>query len=93
MSPSALLSLLQFSDGLFPVGGYAYSFGLESYVQAGVVKDPDGVDAFLRHYLEGTAGPCDASAMICALALGEANDVARCVALDQTLDDVRLVEA
>ena len=34
MDCEAFLSLLQFSDGLFPVGSYAHSFGLESYTAA-----------------------------------------------------------
>ena len=28
---SELLTLLQFGDGLFPAGGFAHSFGLETY--------------------------------------------------------------
>ena len=35
----ALLTLLQFADGLFPAGGFAHSFGLETYVQDGRVRD------------------------------------------------------
>jgi urease accessory protein len=32
-----LVPILQFADGLFPAGGFAHSFGLEAYVQAGLV--------------------------------------------------------
>ena len=33
-----LLALMQFADGLFPAGGFAHSFGLETYVQDGRVR-------------------------------------------------------
>lgn len=36
----AELLLLQINDALFPVGGYAHSYGLETYIQKGLVRDP-----------------------------------------------------
>jgi urease accessory protein len=39
MSDSNLLSLLQLTDSMLPVGAYAHSSGLETYVQKGLVKD------------------------------------------------------
>ena len=56
MKPDALLSLLHFSDGLLPVGAYAHSFGLESYVADGTIHDAKGLEQFLRSYLEGSVG-------------------------------------
>src|SRR3989442_14131696 len=38
----AFLALLQLTDGLFPAGGFAHSFGLETYVQEGRVDDAAG---------------------------------------------------
>ena len=46
MTKDALLSLFQFSDGLFPTGAYAHSFGLEYYVQSGAVRNAEGVGDF-----------------------------------------------
>jgi urease accessory protein len=91
MSTDPLLSLLQFADGLFPTGGHAHSFGLEYYVQAGVIRDLAGVEEFVRAHLEGTAGPCDAVAVVSALALGELGDLDGCLALDETLDAMKPV--
>ena len=45
-----------------PTGGYAHSFGLERYCQAGLVRDRHGLERFLLTQLEGATGPCDATA-------------------------------
>lgn len=91
MRTDVLPGLLQFADGLFPAGGYAHSFGLEYYVQSGAVRDPAGVEAFVRAHLEGSAGPCDAVAVVAALTLAAAGDLPGCHALDETLDALKPV--
>lgn len=83
------LSLLQFTDGLFPAGAYAHSFGLEASVQSGEVRDAAGVEAFLRAYLQGCAGPTDAVAVVCARRAAASEDLASCLALDETLDAMK----
>ena len=87
----SFLSLLQFADGLFPAGAYAHSFGLEYYVQCGEVRDAAGVEEFLRAYLEGSAAPTDAVALLCAARAGKTGDLAACFALDETLDAIKTV--
>lgn len=84
-----LLSLLQFTDGLFPAGAYAHSFGLESCVQSGEVHDSAGVEDFLRAYLEGCAGPTDAVALVCARRAAATENLAACLALDEMLDAMK----
>src|ERR1700679_3415020 len=66
MPAESFLRLLQFSDGLFPAGGYAHSFGLETLVQSGRVQNANDVSAFLAAYLEGSAAPTDAVAVLSA---------------------------
>ena len=83
------LSLLQFTDGLFPAGAYAHSFGLEYCVQSGEVRDAAGVEAFLRAHLEGCAGPTDAIALVCARRSAANGDLPSCLALDETLDAMK----
>jgi urease accessory protein len=83
------LSLLQFTDGLFPAGAYAHSFGLESCVQSGEVRDATGVEAFLRAYLEGCAGPTDAVALLCARRAATNENLPSCLALDEMLDAMK----
>ena len=62
MNDPRLLSLLHFADSAFPTGGYAHSFGLETYCQQGRVKGREDLERFLMAQLEGAAGPCDATA-------------------------------
>src|SRR2546423_15111406 len=63
MTLHTLLALLQLGDGLFPAGGFAHSFGLETYAQEGRVRDRVGLEAFVGAHLEGAAGPGDAGAV------------------------------
>ncbi len=89
MQLQSFLRLLQFSDGLFPAGGYAHSFGLESYVQAGIVRNLADVEAFIRAHLEGAVGPCDAVAVVTALAMGKQKNLDGCLELDETIDAMK----
>ena len=85
----SFLSLLQFTDGLFPAGAYAHSFGLEYLIQSGEVSDAVGVEDFLHTFLESSVAPTDAVAMLCAWRAAIADDLATCLALDQRLDAMK----
>jgi urease accessory protein len=85
----SFLSLLQFTDGLFPAGAYAHSFGLEYLVQSGDVSTAAGVEDFLRAYLESSVAPTDAVALLCAWRAAKDGDLAACLALDETLDAMK----
>lgn len=82
MNTEAFLHLLQFTDGLFPTGAYAHSFGLETCVQSGEVRDAAGVENFLRVFLEGSAAPTDAVVTLCARSAAIDGDLAACIRLD-----------
>lgn len=43
--------LLQISDPLFPIGGFTQSYGLETYVQKGIVHDAETSGKYLESYL------------------------------------------
>lgn len=86
-----LLTLLQFTDGLFPAGGFAHSFGLETYTQSGVVNDAAGLQAFLEAHLEGSLGPADAVAVAVANRAAACGDLAACLALDARVDAMKWV--
>jgi urease accessory protein len=92
MNAEALLSLLQFSDGLFPSGSYAHSFGLEAYAADGLIRDAKGVERFLLAYLQGSVAPTDVIAAIASrkAALFEAGAaVEQCLAIDRSLDAMK----
>jgi urease accessory protein len=89
MTPEpALTALLQFGDGLFPAGGFAHSFGLETYAQQGHLHDASDLDALIGAHLDGAAGPADAVAVALA---ARAIDVAALVELDDRLDAMKCV--
>lgn len=57
--------ILQISDSMFPVGGLAHSFGLETLAAEGRVG-PENFEAYLGAMLAGQAGPCDLVFMLAA---------------------------
>ena len=50
----ALFLLLELNDALFPIGAYAHSYGLETYVQQGCVHDAATAGKWLRAYFSGS---------------------------------------
>lgn len=49
---TAKFFLLQVNDALFPIGGYSHSYGLETYIQKGVVHDEDSAQEFIHKRLK-----------------------------------------
>ena len=49
---TAKFFLLQVNDALFPIGGYSHSYGLETYIQKGLVHDEDSAEEFIHKRLE-----------------------------------------
>ena len=40
--------ILQINDSLFPIGSYSHSYGLETYIQKGIVHDEKTAERYLR---------------------------------------------
>jgi len=91
MTDPRLLSLLHFGDSAFPTGGYAHSFGLETYCQAGLVRGREDLERFLLAQLEGSSGPCDATAAVGTLRAAASQDLAPCHVIDDTLEAMKPV--
>lgn len=93
MNGEAFLSLLQFSDGLFPAGSYAHSFGLETYAAEGTIRDSESVERFLLSYLQGSVAPTDAIAVLAsrkaASLSNRAASMEACEVIDQRLDAMK----
>lgn len=91
MDPEIFLSLLQFTDGLFPMGSYAHSLGLETYVAEGTIRDAKGVEQFLRSFLQGSVAPSDAVAALSARRAGLSGRSAKqqCIIIDHRLEALK----
>ncbi len=89
MTIESFLSLLQFSDGLFPTGAYAHSMGLEWYVQAGTLKNAQEARELVAGYLETTVKPTDAVMMLGARQSAESNNLKALLELDLRLDAMK----
>jgi len=73
-SAAFLSRMLQFGDSMFPIGAFAFSSGLESAIQKGVVTNTATLRAFTRTALEQAArGDC--IALIAAHRAATAGDV------------------
>ena len=46
-----LLTLLQINDSMFPIGSFTHSYGLESYVSQGIVKDTPSATRYAKNML------------------------------------------
>jgi urease accessory protein len=73
--------LLQFGDSMFPIGGFAFSGGLESAVQKGVVTDAATLEAFARTAVEQAASG-DGIALVWAHRAAATGDVDELVRID-----------
>lgn len=56
MNAVQLIRILQFADSVLPVGAFAFSNGVESAIQAGIVRDADTLQSFTRTALQQAAG-------------------------------------
>jgi len=77
-----LARALQFGDSVFPVGGFAFSGGLESAIQKRVVTDTETLHAFTRTALEQSAMG-DGIALVQAHRAAVAGDVEEVVRIDE----------
>jgi len=93
---AALLSLLQLSDPALPIGGYAHSGGLETYVQQGVVCDRGSAERFVRDMLGTNLFYTDGALVALAHGAGAglgAGGAAREQAIGRLMELDRLCEA
>lgn len=81
----ALLRLLQLSDPALPIGAYAHSGGLETYVQEGVIRDAAAAGRYVRDILRTNVFYTDAA--LVALAHGGGQE--RLVELDRICEAVK----
>jgi len=81
-SGAPLARMLQFGDSMFPIGGFAFSNGLESAIQKRVVTDVETLHAYARTAVE-QAATGDGVAVLCAHRAAVAGDLGELVRIDE----------
>jgi len=89
---NALLRLLHITDPSLPIGGYAHSGGLETYVQSGVITDSVAAGVFVTEMLSNNIQYTDAAFLSLAFDAAAENDKEKLLTLDAACTAVKLPE-
>lgn len=82
--------LLQINDALFPIGGYSHSYGLETYIQKGLVHDSQTAEEYMRKRLRWGVLYSDLLPVRLAWEAASAEDLKALDALEEETDASRI---
>ncbi len=88
------LTALQISDSFFPVGAYAVTYGMETFVQQGFMgrNGEPTLTELLEAYLRFQIGPLDLVAMMNSYRISGEGSIKELVKIDRMLYAMKLVE-
>ena len=78
--------LLQINDSLFPIGGYSHSYGLETYIQKGLVSDGNTARLYIENRLRCSLLYTDLLAVRLAYEAAAKEDLEKLEELEDVLD-------
>lgn len=87
-----LLTMLQMSDSIFPIGTYTMSYGLEAFFQERRLHNRTDLKELIENYITFQLGPADCVAAAHCYRACLQNDVKRIVEIDDRLYAMKMVE-
>ncbi|HEX2532971.1 MAG TPA: urease accessory protein UreF [Chitinophagaceae bacterium] len=90
MNSIQLLRLLQLADPALPIGGFAHSWGLETYVQRGKIRDAAAVSAYIEAVLRHSIRYTDAALVSLCWEAARSADLSALLHWDELCTAVKL---
>lgn len=84
------LHLIQINDSAFPTGGYAHSFGMETYIQENLIRNEEDLKDFCDMYLRHNLASTDAILVKEAYELAKQNDLEGLIHLENICHAIKL---
>lgn len=85
ITEETFLLILQLGDTFFPSGGFSHSYGLETYVQEGLIKTGNDLKDFLNVVLKQIFKPTDFLALSLIHSYASFQDIDSIIRIDQIL--------
>ena len=86
----SLIHLLHLSDPTLPIGGFAHSAGLETYVQKGIVHNKSTAENFVREMIEKNLRYTDAAFVSLSYDAAVESNIDELISLDEECNAVKL---
>ena len=84
--------ILQINDSLFPIGSYSHSYGLETYIQKGIVHDEKTAERYLRMKLRYSFMYTDLLAVKLSYEAATKGDIYKLEELEDIMEASRIPE-